>query len=447
MQASLAARGFTQAPDLESAEYHLINTCAFIEEAREETIAAVLQAGEQKENTPGRKLILAGCFAERYAAAIPGELPEVDFSFGTGLYEKTGTLLEEKFQPDLQHDLQTGLQVDFQPGLAQLARSGSDAAVLQARAGKPYAPVKISDGCDRKCAFCSIPSFRGRFRDRDEKDILKECRELARTGVREICLVSQDTNAYGGSPQKLADLLARLEEIEEVRRLRPLYLYPDARTEKLLRALASLKLSKLAPYLESPVQHASPKILKAMKRGGSAESYAELFSLARSLFPELEIRTSFLIGFPGETSRDIDALLDFLDKTRPEKLALFGYSQEENTSAYPLGAGAGTEIAGRINLVREKHLEILKEIQMQRVDRVYSCMADEITSEGLICRRPQDAPQIDEVVFTSLDRKAQSGIQPGDILDVRITGFYEYDLSGVPRIQDSAQGEDFLETN
>lgn len=422
MERSLLVEGFQPADDAESADFHLINTCSFIESAREQTIETVFEAIDVKEAVQSKradqKLVVVGCFTERYQAAVTEEWPEVDFSFGTGLYHRAGALIREAFRIPRPHDSEISSPFEH----------------LKRRERHPYAPVKVSDGCDRKCAFCAIPQFRGAFRSRESDEIFTECSDLGAAGVREICLVSQDTNAFGGKPEALVDLIERLNTIDSLHWLRLLYLYPDKKTERILRLLAErgLNRSKLVPYLESPVQHVSSSVLKAMKRAGDSSYFKDLFALARELFPGLEIRTSFLLGFPGETAADVDELHRFVEETRLEKMALFAYSPEEGTSGYALGnLPDPDETKERINELRQTHLKVLADIHLQRVGQTYRCMVDELHPTEIICRRPQDAPEIDETVVIPF--KYQKGMKlpaPGDLVEVEITGFFEYDMEG-----------------
>lgn len=411
MERSLRRRGFAPAQDAGAADVHLINSCAFIQAAKEETIQTVLDAADIKKTRGDQTLVLAGCFAQRYQRIIPAELPEIDFSFGTGLYHRAGELVAEHLGAGAPLLAATGPLPDF-------AAPGRRAA---------FAPVKISDGCDRGCAFCAIPLFRGKFASTPSEQILDECRALAAEGVREICLVSQDTNAYGGRPEALVDLIEELHSIEDLRWIRPLYLYPDPRTELILRGVAGRGLAKVVPYLESPVQHVAAPVLRKMRRYGDFDRFVDFFALARELRPGLEIRTSFLLGFPGETPADVDELLRFVDRVRPEKLALFAYSPEEDTpGAAMTDRPAEEETGARLNLVRDAHLKVLREIQLERVGRRYDCMVDEVSAEGVTARRAQDAPEVDEVVFLP-----PSAARPGDIFKVEITGFMEYDMTGI----------------
>lgn len=408
MERSLQKEGFAPAVSAEKAELHLINSCAFIEEARLETIRTVLDAAQLKGRK--QKLILVGCFSERYAAAVSKDLPEVDFSFGTGRYAEAGRLLREKF------------------GAPRASSAVNISGLSIERAGLPYAPVKISDGCDRTCSFCAIPQFRGGFRSTPLEEILAEARDLVQRGVREICLVSQDSNAYGGKPESYLELLERLHEVEGLSWIRMLYMYPDKKTEKILRGIMDRSLPKLVPYLESPVQHASAKVLKSMRRAGDPAFFADLFNLAREAIPGAEVRTSMLLGFPGETEEDIDQVIRFLEDGRPEKLALFSYSPEEGTTGAEMADIVDpAETAERINRVREHHRSLASAFAADLVGQNFLCMVDEAEGNELIVRRPQDAPEVDGVVYIENSRL----MRPGELVNVQITGFTDFDLTGM----------------
>ena len=419
MEKSLLQGGFSSAENAEVAEFHIINSCAFIESAREETIQTVLDASDIKRSSPEQKIILVGCFSERYSSTIIRELPEVDLCFGTNRYDKTASILTEHFHLDMSE----------KEALAdQNSLYGASDRLLY-RTNSVYAPVKISDGCSRSCTFCAIPSFRGRFHEREEQEILSECRELVKAGVKELCLVSQDTNAYGADSNRFVELIEKIAEIDDLKWLRLLYLYPDKKTLKILEKLGSLNLPALVPYLESPVQHVSPAILKAMGRSGSYELYRDIFSFAREMKKDTEIRTAFLVGFPGEKTEDVDLLLRFIEEVRPEKLALFAFSPEEGTPAHAMGKKVSKkETVERINLLRETHLNVLRGIQATRVGKIYSCIIEDFRDGKLIGRRPQDAPEVDEIVFIDGTRRASTG----DIIPVEIDGFFEYDMTGIP---------------
>ncbi len=432
MERSLRRRGLRRATDAQSSDFHLINSCSFIESARVETIQTVMEAAGLKRTGSDQKLILAGCFSERYTAAVRDELPEVDLSFGTGLYHRAGEIIGDRF------DLPGRSQGDQAPGAADLIDLADPA-----NSAAPYAAVKISDGCNRGCAFCAIPGFRGAFRETPREEIVAECRQLAeREGVREVCLVSQDTNQYGGSPAAFLELLEELHGIPQLSWIRLLYLYPDLRTEQIWEGIVDRGLlwndagdrgGKVVPYFESPVQHVSAKVLRAMRRYGDFEKFSALFSKIRGLVPEVEIRTSLLLGYPGEDEADLEQVLEFIEQVRPEKLALFSYSPEEGTPGFDLGdpIPAATK-AARINEVRLAHLDVLRGLHRERVGRRVRCMVDQIESDGrIVARRAQDAPEVDEAVFVEPGNSAsENAPRIGDLLDVELTGFYEYDMTG-----------------
>lgn len=407
MERSLQKEGFAPAVSAHKADLHLINSCAFIEDARLETIRTVLDAAALKKKD--QKLILVGCFTERYAAEVTAEMPEVDFSFGTGRYAEAGRLLRDRFGAPRSAGINvSGLSIE--------------------RSGVPYAPVKISDGCDRTCAFCAIPQFRGSFRSVSAADIAAEVEDLTLRGIREVCLVSQDSNAYGGKPEAFIELLSRLHEVENLSWIRMLYLYPDRRTEKILTEIGRRQFPKLVPYLESPVQHASERVLRAMKRAGDPVFFSELFSLARESMPGAEIRTSLLLGFPGETGDDVENIFSFLEKSRPEKLALFSYSPEEGTTGAAMpGRVDEPAAAERINRVREFHRTIQSEHIRNLTGSEFVCMVDEVNDGEITARRPQDAPEVDGVVYVENSRL----IHPGELVNVQITGFTDFDLTGM----------------
>jgi ribosomal protein S12 methylthiotransferase len=407
IQQSMMDEGFIPSDTPETALFHIINTCAFILPAKEETIAVTLEAIDLKKSLPGQRLIVAGCFAERYQKEIGEEMPEVDLFFGTGKYSETGRMVSGKFGP-----------------------SRSRPAVRQnlERTNAVSLPLKISEGCNRSCTFCSIPAIRGPFTNLSGDEIVREARGLAERGVRELNIVSQDTISYYASEgHRLVDLLHELSSLPGIAWIRLLYLYPDRKTYAFLESLRESMPGGLVPYFEIPVQHTAKGVLKRMRRAGDRAFYTELFALARSLHPETEIRTSFLLGFPGESPEDVDDLLEFMSEARPEKLSLFEYSAEEGTEAARMKpAIPSREIVKRMNLVREEHLKLLKEIHTKRIGRTYPCLIDECDDSYFYARRPQDAPEIDEIVYIPY----RSGIKTGDIVNVRITGFYEYDMTG-----------------
>ncbi len=413
MHHSLLKEGLLPAASPDASDFHLINTCTFIQEATKETIQVIMDSVEVKKKT-NQKLVVVGCFAERAGKEISEDIPEVDLHFGTGKYSEAGSLLRKAFPLDFK-ELQ-----EFNESLLE--------RLIESRGienySKPYAFVKISDGCNRGCAFCIIPNLRGSYRDSPKDQVLEDTKRAIRAGAKEICLVSQDTVYYGKDSNRLIDLIETIAELPELPLLRLLYLYPDKRTEKLLDLYQ--RFPKIAPYLESPLQHISEKVLRSMNRSGSYSFFKDLFSKARELKPNLEIRTSFILGFPGETMDDVEEILRFIQDVKPEKVNLFPYSPQDGTKGFELpGKPKDKEIARRVNLVRDTYLETLKDIHQSRIGKIYDAVVDEITEDGAVVRRFQDAPEIDEVVFTEA-----KGLKVGDFGKVKIDSFFELDMAG-----------------
>lgn len=415
MHHSLLEEGFSPAQTPEESDFHLINTCTFIRSATEETIQTILGAAHAKKQE-GQKLVVVGCFAERYPKDISAEIPEVDLVFGTGKYSQAGRIIREAFRRDFSPLQKTEFNSDLiermklSPGIENYS--------------KPYAYVKVSDGCNRGCAFCIIPSLRGKFVDSPLEEILRDTRRAVSAGAKEICLVSQDTVYYGKDSDKLLDMIRSVSEVEGLEILRLLYLYPDKKAEKILRLMG--EIPKIAPYLESPLQHVSERVLKSMNRSGGYSSFRDLYSLAREVRPDLEIRTSFILGFPGETGEDVDEILRFVEETRPEKLNLFAYSPQDGTKGAEVAQTVSEkEKAKRINLIREAHLKILQEIHESRIGKEYVAIVDGIEDGTAVVRRLQDAPEIDEVVYVE-----DPSLKPGTIGKVKVESFYEYDMMG-----------------
>ncbi|MBW0433991.1 30S ribosomal protein S12 methylthiotransferase RimO [Leptospira yasudae] len=413
MHHSLLEEGFTPAALPEESDFHFINTCTFIQSATEETIQTILSAAQVKKQHH-QKLVVVGCFAERYPDNISAEIPEVDLFFGTGRYAEAGKILRDKF-PDLSPP-----KLEFNEDILERLKLSSGIENYS----KPYAYVKVSDGCNRGCSFCIIPSFRGKFRESPVDDIIRDADRAIRAGAKEICLVSQDTVYYGRDSEVLLDMVRKVSEIDSLEILRLLYLYPDKKTEKLIRLMG--QTPKIAPYLESPLQHVSSKILKSMNRAGESSYFKDLFSLAREVKPGLEIRTSFIIGYPGEEADDVDQILRFIEETRPEKVNLFSYSPQEGTKgAETKQTVSEKEKSKRINMIRDAHLAILEEIHESRIGKTYDAIVDAIEDGQAVVRRLQDAPEMDEVVYVD-----DTSLLPGTIGKVRIDSFYEYDMNG-----------------
>lgn len=423
IETSLLMEGFSKAKHVDDADFHIINTCAFIEEAKKETIQEIFRAisikEKLKEKNKDQKVIVVGCFSERYSKEIKEEIPEIDLFFGTNQYRKTGEILKTHFH----------LEIQKPSDYVELWET------LKAKK-KFYAPVKISEGCNRNCAFCAIPLFRGKFQSFEKESILEQVRFLAQTGIKEICIVSQDTNSYGSHYNELVDLLELIQEIEGIQWIRLLYMYPDQKTMRILKEIHKRKIYKIVPYLESPIQHVSEKVLKKMNRYGSYEFFKDLFQMARDLFSDLEIRTTFLIGFPEEDAHDIALIQRFIEETKIEHLTFFAYSPEEGTQAYEFSSKINRkEIKNKINEIQNFYNEILRDIMSNHVGKIYYSLLEGIKPNELYFRRPQSAPEIDDIVVVSFDYKQwkQEKKEPpklGEFYPIEITGFVSYDYTG-----------------
>ncbi len=423
MLGRLAVEGFTIAERLEDADAVVINTCAFIESAREESIQAILEMAEERRAGRLRALVVAGCLPQRYAGALARELPEVDAFVGTGTFPRIAEILRAALEG-------RGRGVYVEAGRTHLYDE-RDPRILLGAGHSAY--VKIAEGCDRVCTFCAIPGIRGAFRSRRPESVLEEVRQLAALGVRELNLVAQDSTSFGkdlpGRP-RLAALLRALDELElpEVPRglpwIRILYLYPSAVTDELVEALAAGR--RLLPYVDVPLQHASDRVLRAMRRGTTRARQERLVQKLRSAVPDLTLRTTVIVGFPGETDEDFDELLDFVRWARFDRLGVFRYSDEEGTAAAGLSEKVPREVAReRFRRLVELQTGILEEKLRARVGHVEEVLVDRVGPAGAVARLRSQAPEVDGVTHV---RRSDPGVRPGDLLRVRITGSRGVDL-------------------
>ncbi len=325
MMGQLVSRGHELTPHPQDADVIVVNTCSFIDPAKQESVDTILEMAEYKKTGRARKLIVAGCLVERYRGDIRKDLPEVDALIGTNELERVVALCEgdEAQQPAavpyLYHDLT--------PRVLSTPRH--------------YAYIKIAEGCDHPCTFCVIPQYRGAFRSRRFESVVTEATRLFAQGVREINLIGQDTTCYGedfGLKDGLAHLLARLAQIEtaHAKWVRFLYCYPNKVTQKLLDTIA--EYPALVKYIDMPLQHASAPVLKRMKRGASGDIFLKLLERIRATIPDVAIRTSMIVGFPGETDEDFRTLCDFVKAAKFDRLGVFSYSDEDTSASYALDA-------------------------------------------------------------------------------------------------------------
>jgi ribosomal protein S12 methylthiotransferase len=428
----LRAGGYEITSDAAEADVLVVNTCSFIAPAQEESVATILEMAEWKKNGRAQRLIVAGCLVERYRNQIREQIPEVDAVVGTGEVESILRAVRGQLEPAPQSTaaLPEYLYHDRTPRL--LATPGHTAY------------IKINEGCDHPCSFCIIPRLRGRFRSRRPESVAAEAASLARSGVREITLIGQDTTAYGvdlGIGDGLPALLERLAEIDEIAWIRFLYCYPNRVTPRLLETIAAHP--KLVRYLDIPLQHASRGVLARMKRGSSGDAFLKMIERIRKTIPGVSLRTTFIVGFPGETEADFRELRDFVREARFDWLGVFGYSDEDAAASHSLDAKVDPEtIARRRDSLMSLQRRISARRLRSRVGEEAVVLLDgpsretEFLWEG---RLEGMAPEIDGKVYLS-EFPEGSHPRPGRLARVRIQQSTDYDLvAGVTEFLDAPQ--------
>lgn len=439
--------------DASQADVLVVNTCAFIDRAKQESIDTILEMAELKKQAAGRRLVVTGCLAERYREELKKEIPEIDAIFGTGEVESLAGFLGGRggiAQPltfysrrptarSAAHE--AGGRADAERSEAPLF--GVDLPTYLYDASTPrkrvtpdhYAYVKIAEGCDYKCAFCIIPKMRGHYRSRPIESIVKEAHQLAAQGVKELLLISQDTTFYGidrGERGALPKLLRALNDVAGIEWIRLLYLYPTTITADVIDAIADL--DKVVKYIDLPLQHASDAVLKRMKRPGTRTSYTRLLDNIRARIPNVALRTTFIVGFPGETANDFAELEAFIEDVGFDHVGVFTYSHEEGTSAHDLkdDVPAATKKKRQDRLMARQR-DLVAARQQARVGERTRLVVDgpspehELVVQG---RLPGQAPEIDPVVYlTDCD---PSDFPKGAFVDVEIVGSQDYDLIARP---------------
>ena len=387
MLAALAAGGYAICERLEDADAAIVNTCSFIESAREESIAAILDVADLREEGRLRALVVTGCLPQRYGQELARELPEVDAFVGTADFPNIAGILGDALD-----GLGGGVYVDA--GRTHLYSNDEPRMLI---GGTHSAYVKIAEGCDRVCAFCAIPGIRGAFQSRRIESIVSEVRALGEQGAREINLISQDTTSYGkdlyGSP-RLAELIAALDQVDEVDWIRLLYLYPTAVNDAVIDAVAAAK--RVLPYVDMPLQHASDRVLRAMRRGVTAERQRALVGRLRERIPDLVLRTTFIVGFPGERDEDFEELLAFVRETGFDRAGVFRYSDEEGTRAFDLGEKVPRERAReRFDQLMRAQREVMSRKLEAHVGQEVTVLVDSAAAGRAKGRLWSQAPEID----------------------------------------------------
>ncbi len=450
MMGLLAAAGAEITPRADEADVLVVNTCSFIETAKQESVDAILEMAQHKTSGRARKLIVAGCLVERYRNEIQKNIPEVDAVVGTGELEQIleAAGIEGVAQPSAVQGpfaiLQSRPEGALREQAGRFSRESWDGAIADLpnylydentprllATPKYSAYIKVAEGCDHPCAFCIIPQLRGKFRSRRFESVIAEAERLARGGVREVTLIGQDTTCYGEDfdlQDGLALLLAKLAQVEDLRWVRFLYAYPNKITGRLLDTIAAHE--KLCKYIDVPLQHASPNVLKRMKRGGSADIFLRSIEKMRRTIPALTLRTSFIVGFPGETERDFEQLCDFVREAQFDWLGVFGYSDEEGAKAHGLDKKVPrAEIERR----RRKLMSLQKQISRKKkrglVGREFDLLLTGPSEESDLLwegRTAMHAPEIDGKVFVS--DPGDNELVAGRFYRCQITEAHDYDL-------------------
>ncbi len=417
MLGMLTEAGFEIVENEEDAQVLIVNTCTFIESAKNESIECILELAQYKKSGKCRALIVTGCMAQRYKEQVLTEIPEVDAVVGTNEYNKIVEIVKNIAE------LKNRLYCSEEPLLCE--------NVPRLRTTAPYtAFLRIAEGCDNRCTYCVIPSIRGRYRSRRMEDILLEAQTMAEEGVRELVVIAQDTTRYGEDiygEYRLAELLRQLCRIEKIAWVRVHYCYPELVTDALLDVFAEEE--KLCNYLDIPIQHCNDEVLKRMGRRTNKKEICALIQKIRTKLPDAAIRTSLIVGFPGETEEQFAELLDFVKEMRFDRLGVFTYSREEDTPAYQLDGQIEEEEKERrqemIMLAQSEISEELNQAKIGSVQRVIVEDRDEII-KSYYGRTYADSLDIDGKVFFKASRK----LKGGTFVDVTIEQALEYDLFG-----------------
>ncbi|MGA9773548.1 MAG: 30S ribosomal protein S12 methylthiotransferase RimO [Blastocatellia bacterium] len=426
MMGLLARQGYELTTDSGSADVLVVNTCGFIDSARQESVDTILEMAQLKETGNLKRLIVAGCLVERYREELQREIPEIDALIGVNQLKE----IETAVSPSGRRTLPVYSEGASMPELYLY-----DETTPRLRATAPYtAYVKIAEGCDHTCAFCIIPKLRGVFRSRSPESIIREVEMLAAQGVKEFVLISQDTTTYGSDlalKDGLAQLVRSIADVKGVEWVRFLYCYPTAITDELLRVMA--ERPNVCKYFDIPLQHASRRVLQRMKRGGTRASYERLIARIRDRVPDVAVRTTFIVGFPGEREEDFEELVDFVRAVEFDRVGVFTYSDEENSAAVELDEKVDPQMARK----RERRLMKEQARISRRKNRRLVGQRVKVLLEGkskesdllLEGRMQSQAPEIDGSILIN-DAPEDGDFRPGQFVTVEITEAHEHDLIG-----------------
>ena len=429
MMGQLAKHGYQLTTDKQEADVIVVNTCGFIEPAKQESINTILEMAELKETANCKRLVVAGCLVERYRIDLLNQLPEVDAVLGTSEIDKIIAAVDPAAAAAADSAF-VASNAWMTRGLPTYLYDEDTPRILATP--KHFAYVKIGEGCDHTCAFCAIPQMRGRFRSRRAGSILREAESLAAQGVKELVLISQDSTQYGvdlGLKDALADLLRSLAAVDGIEWIRVMYTYPNSLSDATLRAMAEEK--KVCSYLDMPLQHASASVLKRMRRGGNREMLEKLLGRAREIVSGIALRTTFIVGFPGETDEDFEELMQFVGHVEFDRMGVFTYSDEEGTPGFELDQKVSARVmrSRRAKLMREQ-ARISKRKNRALIGERFRALLEGVSEETdllLQARLESQAPEVDGHILINDVPDGFSG-QAGDFVDIEITAAQQYDL-------------------
>lgn len=415
MKSNLNSQNYEITNNPKEADVIVVNTCGFIEAAKEESINTILEAATLKTTGKLNKLVLAGCLAQRYSDDLIKEIPEIDGIIGTGSFKDVNEVIDSTLLGEKAISIK-----DFNDYEQQINYK-KDVMVSE------Y--VRISEGCNNNCSYCIIPKLRGRNKSRKMEDIVEEVKYLTENGTREIILIAQNTTDYGidlYGEYRLTELIRELSKIDDLKWIRVLYLYPDHFTDELVEEFKNNE--KLLKYVDIPLQHVSNEVLKKMNRNTSKEHITKLINELRNSIPNLTIRSTFIVGFPSETESDFDELIDFNKTYKLDRVGAFKYSREEDTKAYYMKDQVDEEIKEeRLDKLMEVQQDISTDIMSTKIGKVFEVLIEEeIDDNYYIARSYMDAPEIDGNIYVSSEKKLENG----SFQNVIINNSLEFDLEG-----------------
>lgn len=413
--AKLNNAGYEIVTDIEASDVMIINTCGFIEEAKREAIDAILEVAEYKNAGLISAIVVTGCLAERYQDEIIKEMPEVDAVLGIGANSDIVKVCDKAL---------CGITTTSFPNKCYL--SLDDERMVSTPSHWAY--LKIAEGCDNRCAYCAIPGIRGAFRSRTMESVTAEAKKLAADGVKELILVAQDTTKYGEDlygKYSLDTLLENLVKIDGIEWIRLFYCYPQRITDSLIDVIA--REEKICNYIDIPLQHSDKTVLRNMNRVGTGEDYKALLSKMRAEIPDLALRTTFMVGFPGETDRQFENLCEFVNDVQFDKMGCFTFSPEEDTPAYDMECQIDEDVKKRRQeVLMNSQYTITERLNNQRVGKTYKVIIDGFDGEKFVGRSYMDSPEIDSGIIFESNKE----LKIGEFVNVKITDFDGYDLIG-----------------